>query len=622
LSIIAGMVDWSCTGAERAVTGAMLAVFRQQCPDGVEVRHADICALGIGLLKTTRSTAQSHGLSESGDILIAIEGRLSGAGDLRTTLGIGSAATDAESVAEGFRRWDVEVFSHLRGDFAVLIWERKSRRLIAARDPFATRPLFYAARQMRCALASDPEQIMATGLVPLAPDDDMVLDYLMWDMRLSDRSFIRDVKALPPGQVLVVTDGEPRLSPYRPACLTLTALSERQECWERYRVAFDGAVRSSIESSHPVVAELSGGLDSTSIVCAADRLLEVEPDLCPSFISAAGLFPGLDCDEAPFIEAVARTVRVPVQRWDATRGCVDELENVSPAVPGGRVFMNGGSEGQVEIARSHGARIIVSGIGGDQTGTSAGTLRDAVAEGRWADARRILLDRPGATRSTIARSVWKLARSFAPTALKRIRRATRRNGPRPPWMTRWAQDQPRSRPMVAMPPELKSEVHRQAWQALVSPKHSQMMAYAQHHAIRSAIDLRFPFLDSDLVGGVLSIPPRYWPPAWPGERLHREILRDLLPPAIVRRRTKANFSSALAVRVRRHLPAIRDIFAKHSWASERFVDPRAARAALSHFEQTETPSFWATYAVWAIVTLETWMAAVLRYPVAQTLGAK
>jgi hypothetical protein len=351
-------------------------------------------------------------------------------------------------------------------------------------------------------------------------------------------------------------------------------------------------------------------------------LLAVEPDLCPSFVSAAGLFPGLDCDEEPFIEAVAQKVRVPVQCWDATRGPTNELEDVSPGAPGGRVFMNGGSEGQVEIARSRGARAILSGIGGDQTGTSAGTLRDAVVERRWTDVRRILVHRPRATRSTIARSVWKLARSFAPRPLKRLRRATQGTGPRPPWMTSWAQNQPRRRPVVAIPSELTSEVHKQVWHALSSGTHSQMMAYAQHHAIRSAIDMRFPFLDSALIGVVLSIPSRFWPPAWPGERLHREILRDILPQAIVERRTKANFSSALALRVRRNLPAIRVIFATHTWVSDRFVYHRAARAALAQFEQMENPSFWATYAVWAIVTVETWMAAVLRYPVAQPLGAR
>ncbi|HXJ21146.1 MAG TPA: asparagine synthase-related protein [Polyangia bacterium] len=617
MSIIAGAVDW--TGARRAPGDVreMLATFRRESPDGLKVKERDVCALGLGLLSTTRSDPDTEGLTEAPDLLVALDGHLADVDHLRSTLGLDGTSSEVNVVAEGFRRWDVELFSRLKGDFAVIFWHAETRRLIAARDPFAVRPLFYSDVGQRFALASDPEQLLRASLVSAVPDDDVVLDYLLWDMRFPDRSFFRDIRALPAGHFVVGANGSHSLRRYRAACLTSQSLSDRSSGWEQYRVAFDRAIRRCIDSPRAVVAELSGGLDSSSIVCAADRLLAAEPSICPDFVGAAALFPGLDCDEEPFIRAVADHVRVPVECWDSTDIAVNELEDVTLARPGARFFLNGGSEGQVDIARRHGARVILSGIGGDQTGMPSGGLRDAVTESRWSDAARILIRRPSNDVSKTARSVWRLAKSFAPAPVRRLRASMRSREERPPWLTGWARNLPRPRPRVAMPEELGGEIHRNVWHALSSGTHAQMMAFAQHHAIRSAIELRFPFLSSDVISVVLSIPARFWPPPWPGERLHRGILRNILPQAVIQRRSKANFSSALAARVRRHLPAIRDIFASSNWASEQFVDRAAARRALSVFESSKTPSFWTTYAVWGIATLETWLDAILRYPLRQ-----
>ena len=66
---------------------------------------------------------------------------------------------------------------------------------------------------------------------------------------------------------------------------------------------------------------------------------------CASLTAAAGLYPGLVCDEEPFIRAVEKSVRIPVDCWNATEGASDELERSSVAVPGGRFATFAGTEG-------------------------------------------------------------------------------------------------------------------------------------------------------------------------------------------------------------------------------------------------------------------------------------
>jgi Asparagine synthase len=115
-------------------------------------------------------------------------------------------------------------------------------------------------------IATDPEQILASGLASVEPDDAMVMDYLLWDIHHVDRSFLRDIRALAPGY-----------------CLEAGSLEEAREEFQR---VFMRALEVRIRSSYPVVAQLSGGLDSTSIVCAADRLLAEKPHVCPRFVAA------------------------------------------------------------------------------------------------------------------------------------------------------------------------------------------------------------------------------------------------------------------------------------------------------------------------------------------------
>ena len=135
------------------------------------------------------------------------------------------------------------------------------------------------------------------------------------------------------------------------------SFSSTAECNEAFRELFISSVRRRIASTQPVVVQLSGGIDSTSIVCVADRLLSEEPGLVPAVFGAAAIHPGLSCDENTYIDAVAEHVRIPIVRWDGTR--VSDLEFADPflAAPGNRMPMANGTESFVQISRAHSARV-------------------------------------------------------------------------------------------------------------------------------------------------------------------------------------------------------------------------------------------------------------------------
>ena len=158
----------------------MLMCFDTWYADGVVVREAEGAALGMGRLVTT--TQQGHHDRETAaDVIAVVDGRLDNVAELRLALGEAPDISDSDLVVAGYRRWGADIVGRLRGEFALLLWDASSSTLMAARDPFGIRPLYYARAGGRLLLASDPEQLLATGLVTLVPDDESVVGHLLWE---------------------------------------------------------------------------------------------------------------------------------------------------------------------------------------------------------------------------------------------------------------------------------------------------------------------------------------------------------------------------------------------------------------------------------------------------------
>ena len=243
--------------------------------------------------------------------------------------------------------------------------------------------------------------------------------------------------------------------------------------------------------------------------------------------------------------------------------CTGELDDGPGVGPrGARSRGPAATSGDLEIARREGARVILNGTGGDQLGTPDGVRRTRILQRRWGDAARFMLKAPGANLRSSLRRTLRLARALSPRWVRDVHDKIRwRRTRKPDWMVdrAWREWRPRVT-SSAVPPSLRSHVQRQRWSELTSGRHVFATEWLQQSAIRHGVELRFPFMDWDLVVFALSIPSRYWPPPWPFERLHRTALADMLPAAINRRRDKANAADALANRVSRQLPTIRRLF--------------------------------------------------------------
>ncbi|MDB4983197.1 MAG: hypothetical protein JWM82_3949 [Myxococcales bacterium] len=596
----------------------MLEVFRASLPDGFDRVSAPGASLGVNLLMVEPGRA---GAAKLGSVIAVVDARLDERADLAGQVSASRGANDAQLVIAAYERWGTEFPRHLRGEFAIVVWDARVRRLVAARDSFGVRPLYYTAAPGRFVIASDPEQILASGAISGAPDDAAVIDYLSWSFSGRERTFFEGVKRLRGGHALVATPASLIIEDYRRLEVPPHRPEQLDDGRRELRERFFSAVRGRMRSDHPVLVHLSGGLDSTSIACVADAILATEPGICPSVTAVAALHPGLSADETPFIRAASDALRLPTETWDGAHADEHELDRAILAGPFGRYTLPGGTQGDMDLARRLGAKSLLSGTGGDQFGTPDGVIQDAILEGRWGDAVRFVVDAPGATLPAAIRVALRVGKSLSPSWVQALHRPALSDERHAPWMTPWALRQPRLIDKEdARPAGATTFVQRRVWAAFTQARHLTSIEQVQQHALRNGVDVRFPFMDLDLALFALSLPSAHWPPPWSHERLHRAALGDLLPAKIRDRRSKAPFVMALANRVRRQLGPIRALFASSFWRAEKYVDQVSARVALARFEAEAQPGPAAIWAVWGTATLETWLRAVSGYNLSRLGG--
>ena len=292
-------------------------------------------------------------------------------------------SSDIAIVAAGYEKWGEDVARQLVGDFAFVIWDSRLKRVYAARDPFGVRSLVYRVSGERLIFATDAAQFLNLEDADRAPDPQIVVDHLVWSYAHYGPTFFRGVSSVRPGHFLTADRGGMREVRYFEPPETFIHYREVEEYHQHFYSLFRRAVEDRLDSAYPVVAHLSGGLDSSSVVCMADRIYREGESQRPRLVTASALFPGQPCDEKPFIDSVARAVRFPSRCWNGNDPSGREFTHPALGIPGSSISLNGGSVGDVEIALEEGSRVLLSGEGGDFVTGEMGCSTTFLLGSKW-----------------------------------------------------------------------------------------------------------------------------------------------------------------------------------------------------------------------------------------------
>lgn len=181
--------------------------------------------------------------------------------------------SDSEIALHLYEDFGAHCLTHLRGEFAFIIWDADNRLLFAARDRFGIKPLFYAVHDGALHLASEAKALFAAG-VPAGWDAEAVYQASLGPPLLN-RTFFAGVHQVPPGHYLLATPHHLEIHRYwdfdYPVAGDLDTTRDETEYVNEYRRLLEESVRLRLRADVPVGCYLSGGVDSAAVLGLAAR---------------------------------------------------------------------------------------------------------------------------------------------------------------------------------------------------------------------------------------------------------------------------------------------------------------------------------------------------------------
>jgi asparagine synthase (glutamine-hydrolysing) len=241
--------------------------------------------------------------NEDGSVYVVFNGEIYNHRDLRAELknqGHSFRSTsDTEVLVHLYEEHGAEMVNRLRGMFSFVIYDRRQRRLLMARDRFGIKPLYYAIVNNQWVFASEIKAILALTDFTPAIDRQACYDFLGLSYIPEPQTGFANIHALPRGTTLVVSDKGHRLTKFY-------QLQARPGFKKSLAAAVDSASDSLIHAVNyqrmadvPVAALLSGGIDSSLVVGAYCRAA----NLAPTTFNVR--FPDEEYDETAMAHAVA-----------------------------------------------------------------------------------------------------------------------------------------------------------------------------------------------------------------------------------------------------------------------------------------------------------------------------
>lgn len=564
---------WNLDGRSVApsLLASLSAPLAHRGPDGNGHWLSGPMGLACRLLRITpEASAETQPTIHSSGAALVFDGRLDNRAELLACLK-GAADVTAESpdpalVLATYERFGDRFVEHLVGDFALGLCDPKRHRLLLARDVLGVRPLYYTCVGDTFLFASEIKALLGHPEVPTCPNDDMLACFLLSSMpKDSGMTCFKDIMSLLPAHCAIVTSERVSTRRYWDFPVTELRFDSFHDYAQAFRHYFTQAVRRRLRSAYPVVVSVSGGLDSSSILCLAETLRRTGHEPAPPLMGLSYLSPaGSPSDEQEFLVEIERQYelaieRVPINSLGLMGGCHEAMWHIE--VP----FLDHQWDTTSTFfrkAQTLGARVILTGHWADQVLFPQAYLVDLFRQLRWHDIG-IHLQEFGRWMTDVAprffrRQFWlDLAKYNVPKVLIPYLRRLRAKRP-PAWYSdtfcklafRHLFDQP------LLGTGMPTAHARSLYEEARSPYHVQCMEWNNKVAAMHGIEIACPFLDRDLLSFLMSIPGDVQ--TWKGipKALLREAMRGILPEAIVNRRWKADFTHLVNEGMERDYPRL------------------------------------------------------------------
>jgi asparagine synthase (glutamine-hydrolysing) len=544
---------WNIDGAPvdqdyLAKAGEMLTPYG---PDGGSAHIKDNVGILYRAFHTTKESRKETQpfVTPSGAVL-CWDGRLDNREELVRELRetVTACSTDLAIVAAAYEVAGTKCFAHLIGDWALSVWDPRSRSLILAKDPIGTRHLYYSSdeKQIIWSTILDPLVLLAGKGFTL--EEEYIAGCLSFFPATHLTPYV-GIHSVPPSSSVLIRAGKHTVSRYwdfdpgKRICYNKVGEYE-----EHFRTVFVESVRRRLRSDSPILGELSGGIDSSSIVCVADTIIA----------SGVAETPRLDTisyydDSEPNWNERPYFTKVEEKR--GRTGCHIDTRSreffkfeyeidcfaATPAL--------GARSGEVAkqfeaCVASRGNRVVLSGIGGDEVTGGVPTptleLTDLLAKARFKMLAHQLKVWALNKRKPWSHLLYETARGFFPPVLAGVSKYRKPA----PWLN--ANFIKRNRAALhGYESRLKLFGPRPSFQDNLSTL-DMLRRQLECSALVSnpTYEWRYPYLDRNLLEFLYAVPREQL--VRPGQRrsLMRRALLEIIPDELLNRKRKAYLARA------------------------------------------------------------------------------
>ena len=548
----------------------MTEILRHRGPDD----DGFFLAPGIGLGFRRLSIVDLHTgkqpiANEDGSIVVVCNGEIYNHVELRRRLAAAghrfSSASDVEVIAHLYEDHGADFVRHLRGMFAIALWDARRQQLLLVRDRIGIKPLHYAITAEGIVFGSEQKAILASRDIASELDLQSLRQLLTYGRVVSPRTLVDGIRRLPAGHYLTFRAGYADIRQYWdadfPARNDYDHRTTEQEWAVGVREKLSESVHMHLSSDVPLGAWLSAGLDSSSVTALMSRML-------PTPVSTFTLgFEDARFDELrhqkgldDFPQYGLRGNRIVCKRVDWERFPKAIWHNEDAPLGGSAV-------GQLMLAQATAAQVkaVLTGEGSDEIfgGYSwystlrvlqpffllPGPMRRLLSSvpairRRWPGAAATMA---GASDMTFERYVGSVTHLHSQGAAQELLSpdtlgALRRQGD--------MQDAP-------APPAAFATWHPFAQMQYMDLKHrlgDGIVLSLDRMSMAYSVEARVPFLDHELIEFCARIPPRVKMKWLREKHVLRRAMKDILPPAITNRKKWA-FQIPTDEWLREELPA-------------------------------------------------------------------
>lgn len=336
-------------------------------PDGSGVLVLNNGLLGLAHTRLAIND-QAHGhqpmVDDEAELSLTYNGEIYDCDRLRAQLRLLGhqfrTSTDTEVVLKLYKAYGLNMFEHMNGEFAFLLWDNKKKKLLAARDRFGIKPLYFIQTSQSVAFASEKKPLIALDKVPFNVSHDYLLSSFMGSF-IGHESFVEGINAVKAGHfILLDQQGLQEEAYWQPDFTTKTSMS-----FEDAKGTLAGLLKQAVDrrlvSDSEVASYLSGGVDSNIITALA---AESQPDIKTFSIG----FHGASFDESQLAKQSADALHLPssilmANKSELAKGLIQSLKHIeipiSSPQPVGMTLLS-------KHIRDAGIKTCLSGDGSDE----------------------------------------------------------------------------------------------------------------------------------------------------------------------------------------------------------------------------------------------------------------